>query len=889
MRPLLLTLLALPLAAAEVAVVRNPTTRAYEDELVRVAPGPVGATLRRDGEPAPVQTEAIDGTTWLWTCGSFAPGSVATYEVGPVGAGAEATRRVKLAREGGDWLIDNGVVAVKVPAEGGPDVGPISGLRLGDGRWVGASAWATAAKPTAFTATVVGDGTLFALVRLRWTFPGTAGLAGDVPAFAEVDVRLGPGWRHVELAERHELPRGDRWELDLHAGWKPVQGFSRPYSGGLFGDTAKAPPADRPLLPGGQPFQAPELYISLVPRWNQQSRDGWLFAAGDGGQAVGAVAVRAGSWLWPHDNMIDAVVREAGDQATLRLPAWHGRRTWWLMAGAQPTVAGLEKEYITRRAFEPLDKLNRDYDLDWPGQKGSFRGEFFYDGAINPTGGMRTRGKAALKDLAKPGDYALWTNTQVLFHPDMFGDYWRFWSPQNPNFFTDFMRVPIAQAARLKAHPRFADLARRVEATLRQDLHHSVTLPGGAGQECPGYLAHALATWRSMAPLCKEHFGFDPTTWERFTAAESFLRRTSQPDGGMRRMLPMGDTHPGPQGPKPVEVPAAEVAQLTSEELPGFGCILRNRPGTPRETYLAFKSGPNRGHYHGDQLALHWAANARPLAVDHHCSYKPRAGQEHLHNRVAFATADLPWANLDGYERLIAFAPGPEVDIAVGQVESPRLRATTEKPPENWDQRWPARTLASPLVYRRSVVLVKNGAQDYLVLRDQFRCGEPVSAIWCLHVLADRIAADGARIGFGDALTVFRAHPAQATFASFPWEHANGGGESTQGARLSVTGDSGEFITVLWPNGEPPAFTAIPGGVRVGDDEIAFTGGLDATDGTISVTRGGKRIGGLAADAIDPDRSQGDVGLFVPDVGYPFGPIPDWLMRQRQARPDWAK
>jgi len=37
----------------------------------------------------------------------------------------------------------------------------------------------------------------------------------------------------------------------------------------------------------------------------------------------------------------------------------------------------------------------------------------------------------------------------------------------------------------------------------------------------------------------------------------------------------------------------------------------------------------------------------------------------------------------------------------------------------------------------------------------------------------------------------------------------------------------------------------------------------------------------LTGRDIDPDRSQGRIGLFVPDAGYPFGDIPDWLIRQR--------
>ena len=44
--------------------------------------------------------------------------------------------------------------------------------------------------------------------------------------------------------------------------------------------------------------------------------------------------------------------------------------------------------------------------------------------------------------------------------------------------------------------------------------------------------------------------------------------------------------------------------------------IFRNHCGTADETYLAFKSGPNRGHYHGDQLSIHWCADAEPLPVD---------------------------------------------------------------------------------------------------------------------------------------------------------------------------------------------------------------------------------------------------------------------------------
>src|SRR5262249_17142885 len=141
----------------------------------------------------------------------------------------------------------------------------------------------------------------------------------------------------------------------------------------------------------------------------------------------------------------------------------------------------------------------------------------------------------------------------------------------NPNFFTDYMRVPIALTATLKSHPRFEELRRAAEAKFQEDMVHSITLPGGAGQECPGYGNYALRNWSELAEVCKQHLGFDPTTWERYQAAQYFQKRITQPDGNVRRQLPMGDTHPGKDGGGPaiVAVPLEEVRKFTTEELPG--------------------------------------------------------------------------------------------------------------------------------------------------------------------------------------------------------------------------------------------------------------------------------------------------------------------------------
>jgi len=88
---------------------------------------------------------------------------------------------------------------------------------------------------------------------------------------------------------------------------------------------------------------------------------------------------------------------------------------------------------------------------------------------------------------------------------------------------------------------------------------------------------------------------------------------------------------------------------------------------------------------------------------------------------------------------------------------------------------------------------------------------------------------------------------------------------------------------------KPPAVEPVPGGVRVGAIEVLFAGGIDDDEATayVTVKRDGKDLLTVTGRDIDLDRSQGDIGIFVPDAGYPFGVMPDWLLRQRTRRPDW--
>lgn len=882
--------------------VLNPSGYPRSNEAVRLRMDlPAGdVAIQADGKAIPFQIDEAGGRRRAWVLVTLPaaerdkphPAVLCTLENANVGG--PSPKAVGVAVEKGECVLDNGVVAVRVPMEASANAipSPVLAMRLPDGSWVGKGFWQTARKLKTLEAAVTGDGTVFGRVTLVYRFDGKAGLNGDVDSFALVNISLFPGQRHALIEETHEMDRGDFWEFDLCAGWKGRDVLTVPISGGFPPSPGKGR-LPKNLEPGSDSLQAQwqhyiegetrlgDTLIKLIPRWSQHYEYGWYFAAADADQAIGAIVCRAGKWIWPHNNYISVKLRPSADYAGLRCPTWKGARYWYLVAAARGQFEKNEPGgYLQRNAMEGLDKLHNEYILEWEGKTGLFCGEFPFSGNINPTGGWRGFGRGEVASAGKPGGYGELTRAQALLDPDLYGSYYNFWSPENPNFFSDHIKPSIAMVTKLKAHPRFEELRKKAEDRLREDVDHSVTLPGGAGQECPGYLNHGFGAWVQLAPMCREHLGFDPSAWARVNAATSFLHHASVPDGkGGRLSHPGGDTHP--PGPRVTNV----VDGFVTEELPGFGVIFRNRPGAPEETYLAFKSGPNRGHFHGDQLSLHYAAHGSLAAVDHHCSYNPRAGQEHMHNRVAFSLPpDFPFANMDGYERLIAFKTGADADVAIGQVESERLRAVTNYPPEVWNQEGPVHAFKGLLRYRRTVVSVKNGAagSDYIVLRDQFESPEPVTATFCLHVLGEKAERTGNSVQFSDLLLAC-TDPVDLEYQSFDWQHKNGGLEATKGARFGTKSAKGQFVSVLHPSQTPPKIETVAGGVKVGDDVVTFGGGLDDDDTAIYVTvaRGGKTVLTLTGRDIDMDRSQGDLGLFIPDAGYPFGEIPDWLIRQR--------
>jgi hypothetical protein len=198
---------------------------------------------------------------------------------------------------------------------------------------------------------------------------------------------------------------------------------------------------------------------------------------------------------------------------------------------------------------------------------------------------------------------------------------------------------------------------------------------------------------------------------------------------------------------------------------------------------------------------------------------------------------------------------------------------------------------------------VKSGPVPFLVLRDEVTLPKPTDSIRpkpviatvCFHALVDALPLRTDCIGAdaGDRLAIRCFSPTAMTQEAFPWQHENGGLEKTEGLRASITVKEGGGVvySVLYP-GKPPAIAwdAASRTIRVGEAAITFGG--DATTShadpvAVQVSAGGKSAI-LPAGQVSLDRPQGDIGLFVPDAGYPFGPIPDWLIRQRWKVQDFA-
>ncbi|MCC5829629.1 MAG: hypothetical protein JJU36_09305 [Phycisphaeraceae bacterium] len=854
-------------------------------------------------------------------------------------------------------------VRLPTPTETGRP-GPIQGIRRDGGRWIMSSRWEQAPPIDRLDVELTEPGPVFARAVLRYRFlPGLLDDEGSemtmrVTLFAgrnhaEIHEKLNMGRDHawkLDLSEgwhpgtivvrpfgqteadsaeaRMELretpPEADVIEvaqMRLSPHW-----LRSPRTGWFYGH------ADRDTLAGviaaraglwKNPFDGimPELFQEQFgKRWLRfPTRPGerfWLLMVRDDpGEPV-----RLGT-VGPLPGVRPAPGMRPGAAPPPRLPPPGGgprvpQGPRGVPEGIGTGAAGTGDPIRHMVVFEhlaSLDKLARQYLTEYLGRReGRFGAEWTLGPeAADPRGEIeeitRSMVRRAQEQSIPRGSGEILSNMQVRLDPDYFPHYFNGWSPPTATEGTILTRMPVVQAMSLRDHPSFDQLRQLAVNALETDMAYSITMPGGAGQDPPGLMTDALQTLYQLREVSQTFLDFDIASTPRYQAAARFLMASSVPDGDGRRVLPLGDVDPtkGLHGQALIRLirdmgDQERMQRLHTAEFPGFGVIFRHDTLGPRETLLAFKSGPNRAGYQGDQLAIHYVGHRQRMAVAHMTTPENRASQEHMHNRVAFSTRQMPFADIGGYERLIAFRRTGRVDAAIGRVESSRMHEVPRLPPAPTHHFGPYRHFDEPIVYQRTVVFIRTNDRripDYVVIRDEFQ-GPAVDATYCLHVDAANVSRRDNVLTFGDTMTLGVAYPEEFGFEEFNWTNPRGprGPEATTGVRLTIPATDpdqthGQFITVLYPDARGPRIASrdnsitltFPGGRR---DVISFPN--SALDGEIAdgavlvrVNHGGQDEVILRGRDVNLNRSQGEIGLFQHQPGTDFGPIPDWLLQQR--------
>jgi hypothetical protein len=135
--------------------------------------------------------------------------------------------QVKLTHDGDHYVLDNGLIAVKLPAAAGNLAGPIAGVRLPDGAWTASSRWQTTCPFNSLNPVIEGDGTSFARVLLRYIF-NDPNYGGPRVPFSYIAITLKLGQRAVEIEESFELTDGSTWLLEFGRGFHTSGAAARP-------------------------------------------------------------------------------------------------------------------------------------------------------------------------------------------------------------------------------------------------------------------------------------------------------------------------------------------------------------------------------------------------------------------------------------------------------------------------------------------------------------------------------------------------------------------------------------------------------------------------------------------------------------------------------------
>ncbi len=440
----------------------------------------------------------------------------------------------------------------------------------------------------------------------------------------------------------------------------------------------------------------------------------------------------------------------------------------------------------------------------------------YQDDFLNPTGRATRRlgENIAAADLfsdGKPiGGAAQAAIGYIFTDLDNWPGYHNGWGPGNPNFHTDKYMPSAFIGAAMGDHPHAKQWLQFALTNFSEDQKKVLLPPDGVGFECPGYSGYSLGLQMEIAkvffnagygnPVAENPLFAKTGTWHRNLLTPFDVRLQ------IRHEAPVGDTHRWTSGANDA---FGELAKFYKEKDPkfaaemmavwhllrdqgmrgslisdlvnidqtiqpaplesldwgsrayyGFGSIMRTRFGKPDETFVSFKAGPARGHYHNDELTYHYYGAGTPLSLDYNCSYHPRGDHAALHNSMTFGasrafkhTADddevEAQEQIGGTARVGGFKSTPVADVVVAERTSESLTLSPIYPEDaKYQFPYPTRKAPVPITHRRYLMLVKHPAgaklRDYLVVRDETRSADRQQLN--IQLLAREVKHDGQMI-----------------------------------------------------------------------------------------------------------------------------------------------
>ncbi|MCH8514630.1 MAG: hypothetical protein LAT83_23655 [Kiritimatiellae bacterium] len=500
--------------------------------------------------------------------------------------------------------------------------------------------------------------------------------------------------------------------------------------------------------------------------------------------------------------------------------------------------------------MEILRMITSDYSKNInPQDAGLWMGRRYQDDFLNPTSSpTRNVKNFAVADLFADGRPVGGPQHAALGYISTDLDAWpgwhQGWSPGNPNFHTDKYMGAIYIASAMRDHPHADEWLAFGYDNFMDDVDRVLYAPDGVGYECPGYAGYALNLQLGLAQIfVNTGFGNPVAENPLFQGTGVWHRKLITPHNhriDARHAAPFGDTHRwtsgfnhgfgklasfyseadpqfasemqgawqllldnGHQIQNPLRtrlidsdpgIPPMDSMDMdwSSETFYGFGVLMRNNFGSPRESFLGVKAGHARGHYHNDELAYHFYSGGEPISLAYHTGYAPRADHAALQNSMTFGHEGPVRHNqrgedvhgmeqIHGAARAGAFAPSEIAALFVAERPSSRIVLSPLDPNDHeFGRRYDGRQTGTPVIHRRFITLVKQDLDsplsDYIVVLDETQSDEPQTVN--IHLLSRDLTVDGNHIHatgqHGKDMTLFVAHATDLDIDIRHWSYSAG-------------------------------------------------------------------------------------------------------------------